>query len=107
MQLLYPDLGISEPLWAVAERYDLDLEALHAAAQSALAAPDRVVSSRSIRERRPEQAERRERRPSAPATLAHQTGSEPLLALLVQPDGRVPAHGVTMTVMDSRSPIAR
>lgn len=36
-------MSISEPLGAVAERYDLDLEALHAAVQSALAAPDRVV----------------------------------------------------------------
>lgn len=44
VQLLYPDLGIDEPLAAVADRYDLDVEALHAAAQSALAAPDRVVS---------------------------------------------------------------
>lgn len=44
VQLLYPDLGISEPLIAVADRYDLDREALLAAAQSALAAPDRVVS---------------------------------------------------------------
>ena len=43
VQLLYPDLGISEPLGIVASRYDLDLEALDAAAQSALAAPDRVV----------------------------------------------------------------
>ncbi len=43
VQLLYPDLGISEPLAAVADRYELDLEALHAAARSALAAPDRVV----------------------------------------------------------------
>lgn len=43
VQLLYPDMGIGEPLAAVAERYDLDLEALRAAAQSALAAPDRVV----------------------------------------------------------------
>jgi hypothetical protein len=43
VQLLYPDLGLGEPLAAVADRYDLDLEALHAAAQSALAAPDRVV----------------------------------------------------------------
>lgn len=43
LQLLYPDMGIDEPLAAVAGRYDLDLEALHAAAQSALAAPDRVV----------------------------------------------------------------
>lgn len=44
VQLLYPDMGISEPLAAVANRYDLDREALHAAAQSALAAPDRVVT---------------------------------------------------------------
>jgi hypothetical protein len=44
VQLLYPDMGISEPLAAVAARYDLDREALEAAAQSALAAPDRVVS---------------------------------------------------------------
>lgn len=44
VQLLYPDLGISEPLAAVAARYGLDLEALTAAAQSALAAPDRVIS---------------------------------------------------------------
>ena len=43
VQLLYPDMGIDEPLAAVADRYRLDLEALHAAAQSALAAPDRVV----------------------------------------------------------------
>jgi hypothetical protein len=43
VQLLYPDMGIDEPLAAVADRYQLDLEALHAAAQSALAAPDRVV----------------------------------------------------------------
>ena len=44
VQLLYPDLGISEPLTAVADRYGLDHEALAAAAQSALAAPDRVIS---------------------------------------------------------------
>jgi hypothetical protein len=44
VQLLYPDMGISEPLAAVADRYDLDREALEAAAQSALAAPNRVVS---------------------------------------------------------------
>lgn len=43
VQLLYPDTGITEPLTAVADRHDLDLEALNAAAQSALAAPDRVV----------------------------------------------------------------
>lgn len=44
VQLLYPDMGITEPLAAVAERYGLDREALEAAAQSALAAPNRVVS---------------------------------------------------------------
>ena len=43
VQLLYADLGIDEPLAAVADRYDLDREALQAAAQSALAAPDRLV----------------------------------------------------------------
>jgi hypothetical protein len=43
VQLLYPDMGISEPLEAVGDRYGLDREALHAGAQSALAAPDRVV----------------------------------------------------------------
>lgn len=44
VQLLYPAMGIYEPLAAVADRYDLDREALEAAAQSALAAPNRVVS---------------------------------------------------------------
>lgn len=44
VQLLYPDLGISQPLAAVADRYRIDREALLAAAQSALAAPDRVVT---------------------------------------------------------------
>jgi hypothetical protein len=44
VQLLYPDLGVSEPLAAVADRYELDREALEAAARSALAAPDRLVS---------------------------------------------------------------
>ncbi|MHB1539447.1 MAG: hypothetical protein ACYCUM_03885 [Solirubrobacteraceae bacterium] len=44
VQLLYPELGIDEPLAAIADRYQLDGEALHAAAQSALAAPDRVVT---------------------------------------------------------------
>jgi hypothetical protein len=43
VQLLYPDMGLDEPLRAAAERYDLDIEALVAAARSALAAPDRVV----------------------------------------------------------------
>ncbi len=44
LQLLYPDLGVAEPLRAAAGRYDLDAEALIAAAQAALAAPDRVVT---------------------------------------------------------------
>ena len=43
VQLLYPDMGTVEPLAAVADRYALDREALEAAAQSALAAPDRLV----------------------------------------------------------------
>lgn len=43
VQLLYPDMGITEPLTVVADRYHLDREALYAAAQSALAAPDRIV----------------------------------------------------------------
>jgi hypothetical protein len=42
LQLLYPDMGVSEPLAAVASRHGLDREALAAAA--ALAAPDRSVS---------------------------------------------------------------
>jgi hypothetical protein len=44
LQLLYPDLGVDEPLNAAAERYSLDAEALIAAAQAALAAPDRAVT---------------------------------------------------------------
>jgi hypothetical protein len=44
MQLLYPDLGVDEPLGVVAERYGLDLEALVAVATAALAAPDRRVT---------------------------------------------------------------
>jgi hypothetical protein len=43
VQVLYPDMGITEPLSAASTRHGLDLEALTAAAQSALAAPDRVV----------------------------------------------------------------
>ncbi len=43
VQLLYPNTGVTEPLAAAADRYHLDREALYAAAQSALAAPDRVV----------------------------------------------------------------
>ena len=44
LQLLYPDLGLDEPLRAAADRYELDFEALSAAATAALAAPDRVVT---------------------------------------------------------------
>lgn len=44
LQLLYPDLGVDEPLCLAAERYALDLEALIASAQAALAAPDRSVT---------------------------------------------------------------
>lgn len=43
LQLLYPDLGVEEPIAAVVARYDLDGGALEAAARSALAVPDRVV----------------------------------------------------------------
>ncbi len=44
LQLLYPDLGLGEPLAAVAARHGLDREVLAAAAAAALAAPDRSVS---------------------------------------------------------------
>jgi len=44
VELLYPDLGIDEPLRAAAERFDLDAEALIAAARAAIAAPDREVT---------------------------------------------------------------
>ena len=44
IEILYPDLGVEEPLAAAAQRYGLDLEALIAAARSSLAAPDRVVT---------------------------------------------------------------
>jgi hypothetical protein len=44
LQLLYPDLGVDEPLAAAAERYGLDHQALIAAASAALAAPDRSVT---------------------------------------------------------------
>lgn len=44
LQLLYPDLGLDEPLRVVAQRYGLDPESLVAAAQASLAAPDRVVT---------------------------------------------------------------
>ncbi len=44
LQILYPDLGVEEPLRAAAERYALDPEPLIAAAQAALAAPNRTVT---------------------------------------------------------------
>jgi hypothetical protein len=44
VELLYPDLGLEQPLRAAAEQFDLDAEALIAAAQAAIAAPDRVVT---------------------------------------------------------------
>jgi hypothetical protein len=44
VELLYPNLGIEEPLRDAAARYELDVEALIAAAQAAIAAPDRKVT---------------------------------------------------------------
>jgi hypothetical protein len=44
LQLLYPNLGVDEPMRAVADHYGLDPEALIAAANAALAAPDRAVT---------------------------------------------------------------
>jgi hypothetical protein len=44
VEILYPELGVEEPLGAAAARYDLDLEALIAAARSSLAAPDREIT---------------------------------------------------------------
>jgi hypothetical protein len=44
LELLYPNLGVDEPLRIVAEHYGLDLESLIAAASAALAAPDRAVT---------------------------------------------------------------
>jgi len=44
LEILYPDLGIDDPLAALAERFDLDFASLKAAALSSLAAPDRSVT---------------------------------------------------------------
>ncbi len=44
VELLYPDLGLEEPLRVAARRYELDAEALIAAARAAIAAPDRTVT---------------------------------------------------------------
>jgi hypothetical protein len=42
-ELLYPSLGIEEPLSEVARKYSLDRETLEAVVRAALAAPDRLV----------------------------------------------------------------
>ena len=44
VELLYPNLGLEKPLQDAAAQFDLDAEALVAAAQAAIAAPDRVVT---------------------------------------------------------------
>lgn len=44
LQVLYPDLGVEESLRAAAQSYGLDQGALIAAAQAALAVPDRSVT---------------------------------------------------------------
>lgn len=44
VELLYPALGIDEPLAAAAARHMLDLQQLRAAVRSALEAPDRAVT---------------------------------------------------------------
>jgi hypothetical protein len=44
IDLIGAGADVRAPLAAVAARYDLDFEALVAAAQSALAAPDRVIT---------------------------------------------------------------
>jgi hypothetical protein len=44
VEVLGPSMGIEEPLRLAAERYDLDFEALVAAARAALAAPDREIT---------------------------------------------------------------
>jgi len=44
VELLYPDLGVDEVLREAADRFDLDGDALIAAARAAVAVPDRVVT---------------------------------------------------------------
>ena len=44
IEFLYPELGLEPPLRAAATIYDLDFEALIAAARAAIAAPDRTVT---------------------------------------------------------------
>lgn len=43
VEILYPSMGIDEPLDIAAERYGLDAEALKIAAHAAVAAPDREI----------------------------------------------------------------
>jgi len=44
VEVLYPNLGLEEPLREAADRFELDAEVLIAAAQAAIAAPDREVT---------------------------------------------------------------
>lgn len=44
LQLLYPDLGVDQPVGAAVGAHGLDQEALTAAVRAALAAPDRSVT---------------------------------------------------------------
>jgi hypothetical protein len=44
VELLYPSLGLEQPLQDAAARFGLDAEALVAAARAAIAAPDRLVT---------------------------------------------------------------
>lgn len=44
VEVLYATRGVDGPLRAAAEHYELDAEALIAAARAALAAPDRTVT---------------------------------------------------------------
>lgn len=44
VDILYPSLGIEEPIAAVAAAYELDGEALLSAAHAALSSPDRTVT---------------------------------------------------------------
>jgi hypothetical protein len=44
VDVLYPDLGLEEPIAAAVHQFGFDGQALEAAARSALAAPDRAVT---------------------------------------------------------------
>ena len=72
-QLLYPELGIKQLLAAVVDRYELDLEALAAAAHPPWRPPTASSCSRSKRDRRPEPrdpAPERQRPPALPTAAA-------------------------------------